>query len=228
MPRGHFTLKDHKLRPLVMTAAGIGMTPILSMIDFLADPRNKNPKQKIIFNLLAIDQEYCWYNNVKRLVSEAGINIARPRKGQLQKIEDNLQKSYRKYWADRLDDCDDDKMRSVRKFKIQFGAEKYLDQTQGTKRSNCIKFRIADHNLDSNSYSNDKKDKICRNCNSGIVGNEIHCFQCQNFMDARIKCDIEEKSYTEIIKAIKVMDGKSCSYISEIINRTKYKSRVYQ
>ena len=48
MPRGHFTLKDHKLRPLVMTAAGIGMTPILSMVDFLADPGNKNPKQKIV------------------------------------------------------------------------------------------------------------------------------------------------------------------------------------
>ena len=48
MPRGHFILKDHESRPLVMAAAGIGLTPILSMINFMANPANKNQDQVII------------------------------------------------------------------------------------------------------------------------------------------------------------------------------------
>ena len=48
MPRGHFTLKDHGTRPLVMVAAGIGLTPIMSMVDFLGNSSNRNPDQVII------------------------------------------------------------------------------------------------------------------------------------------------------------------------------------
>ena len=48
MPRGHFILKDHESRPLVMAAAGIGLTPILSMIDFIASSANDNPNQVVI------------------------------------------------------------------------------------------------------------------------------------------------------------------------------------
>ena len=48
MPRGHFFLKDHESRPLVMAAAGIGLTPILSMIDFIASSANDNPNQVVI------------------------------------------------------------------------------------------------------------------------------------------------------------------------------------
>jgi len=47
MPRGHFTLKDHGTRPLIMVAAGIGLTPIMSMIDFLANSQNRNTDQVI-------------------------------------------------------------------------------------------------------------------------------------------------------------------------------------
>ena len=48
MPRGHFVLKDHGSRPLVMVAAGIGLTPIMSMIDSLANSSDRNPDQMII------------------------------------------------------------------------------------------------------------------------------------------------------------------------------------
>ena len=48
MPRGTFILKEHGPRPLVMIAAGIGVTPIMSMIDSLAKSSNKNPDKKII------------------------------------------------------------------------------------------------------------------------------------------------------------------------------------
>ena len=47
MPRGHFTLKDHGSRPLIMVAAGIGLTPIMSMIDFLATSQNRSTDQVI-------------------------------------------------------------------------------------------------------------------------------------------------------------------------------------
>ena len=71
MPRGHFTLKDHKLRPLVMTTAGIGMTPILSMIDFLADPRNKNPRQKIIcIQVERSPEEHAMQHHIDHLVGK--------------------------------------------------------------------------------------------------------------------------------------------------------------
>ena len=79
-----------------------------------------------IQRVLSTDQEYCWYNNVQRLVSEARINSTRPKKGQLQKIQDILQKSYRSHWTDKMDDCDNITLQSVRRFKIQFGPESTL------------------------------------------------------------------------------------------------------
>ena len=91
-----------------------------------------------------------------------------------------------------------------------------------------MKFRIADHNLDSNNYTSVKEEKVCSYCKSGIQGNEIHVFQCEHFIDARIKYDIDEMTYTEIISAIKQMDEKSCLFINEVVIRTQHKSRVYQ
>ena len=91
-----------------------------------------------------------------------------------------------------------------------------------------MKFRIADHNLDSNNYTNVKEEKVSSYCDSGIQGNEIHVFQCEHFIDARIKFNIEEMTYSEIITEIKRMDEKTCSFVNEVIIRTIYKSRVYQ
>ena len=50
MPSGTFVLQQHdSMTPLVMVAAGIGVTPIMSMIDFLAQSKAvKDKKQQII------------------------------------------------------------------------------------------------------------------------------------------------------------------------------------
>ena len=111
---------------------------------------------------------------------------------------------------------------------MQFGREKYLEKLSGTKRSNCLKFRIADHNLDSNNYTTVQNERKCSYCETGLQGNEIHAFQCKHFVDARIKSEVEELSYSEIINAIKSMEEKTCAFVNEIVVRTRYKSRVYQ
>ena len=83
MPRGHFTLKDHGSLPLVMVAAGIGLTPIISMIDFLAKSSNRNPDQVIkCIQVERSPEEHSMKNHIdnlaeQRLLTEAHVFYTR-------------------------------------------------------------------------------------------------------------------------------------------------------
>ena len=58
MPRGPFRLEDNGTCPLVMVSAGTGITPILSMLDYLALSPDKNPDRKIISIQVNRSSEY--------------------------------------------------------------------------------------------------------------------------------------------------------------------------
>ena len=71
MPRGHFILEDHGSSPLVMAAAGIGLTPIMSMIDSLANSPSRNPEQIIIcMQLERSPEEHSMKDHIDQLVGD--------------------------------------------------------------------------------------------------------------------------------------------------------------
>ena len=44
MPCGHFTLEKHGNSPLVLVAAGVGVTPIMSILDYYGEKYKKGEK----------------------------------------------------------------------------------------------------------------------------------------------------------------------------------------
>ena len=77
MPRGHFTLSDHGSRTLVMVAAGIGLTPIMSMIDFLSQTSNRNPDQDIIcIQVERSPDEHSMKNHIDKLAEDKKVTEA--------------------------------------------------------------------------------------------------------------------------------------------------------
>ena len=71
MPRGTFVLKDHAAHPLVMIAAGIGVTPIMSMIDSLARPQNTVKQQRVIcIQVERSPEEHSMKDHIDQLVGD--------------------------------------------------------------------------------------------------------------------------------------------------------------
>ena len=71
MPGGTFILKDHGSRPLIMISAGIGVTPIMSMIDSLANSYNEKDTQTIV--CIAIErspEEHAMKDHIDKLVGK--------------------------------------------------------------------------------------------------------------------------------------------------------------
>ena len=71
MPRGTFILKEHGSRPLVMIAAGIGVTPIMSMIDSLASAQNVVRQQRVIcIQVERSPEEHSMKDHIDKLVGD--------------------------------------------------------------------------------------------------------------------------------------------------------------
>merc|ERR1719259_1302108 len=67
MPSGSFYLDGSVDRPIVLLAAGVGLTPMISMLETLAASRNE---QKVVFVQCCVsDKEHPMRDNVDRLAA---------------------------------------------------------------------------------------------------------------------------------------------------------------
>ena len=102
-----------------------------------------------------------------------------------------LLENYKKYWVDKINS--EPKMRTFRKFKMQFEYEEYLNLNNSRHRKTMTRFRISAHRLavEQGRYKTPPiplEDRLCQYCSAHKIEDEHHfAMECHNYDEMRQK-----------------------------------------
>ena len=106
-----------------------------------------------------------------------------------------LENRFQKWWKKSLGDHNLSRLKFYKKFKLEYGTEKYLDMPDFKIRRYITKLRCSDHSLEiekgrhkRGNARTEVKDRICVFCGNGEVEDEEHfLFKCNIYTQLRSK-----------------------------------------
>ena len=163
---------------------------------------------------LFVQNKSSWYGSFKQIIqSVPHISNNNGTKFSKERVKRILREVYVNLWNEQLHESSEGKLRTYTKFKINQGFEKYLSVMSSFElRRSITKLRVSSHHLEieSGRYQGIPSDqRICRQCDSGEVEDEIHFLLC---------CPKYSDDRHHILNSI----SQSCSNFSQLNNQDKF------